>query len=771
MSLLDLDLDRFDEDAWRWRERILGRFEDHWQSGSRPEIDQYLPVDDAGRRHVLVELVHVDLEYRLKTGDGARVEDYLGRYPELASDADVVLDLIAVERELRRRREPGLMLEEYLRRFPSHRTQLLGGPSCGSASGDRRVRLVDQAHAEVSTLTLRRLAHGLPRAGRPLPEGAPPGRGSGPIATIPGGDPPPGAAAWVAPVISGYEIVGELGQGGMGVVYLARQLKLKRLVALKMILPGTKVRAATLERFRIEAEAVARLQHPNIVQIYEVDERGGRPFICLEYVPGGSLAQKLGGTPQAPEAAARVVQALAWAVHAAHEQGVVHRDLKPSNVLLMGDGTPKITDFGLAKQLDMEEGVSLSGEIKGTPSYMAPEQAAGKTLEIGPLADVYALGAILYEMLTGRPPFKAATALETVAQVLEQEPVPPGRLHPKLPRDLETICLKCLEKDPRRRYVSAAALARDLARFLACEPIAARRGRPWARGVKWARRRPAAAGLVAVSAVAVLSVFACVVSLQRQRALIAERELGRIHEKRLRAKELRADMLLRLEGPGTDREQLRRVAGILDTYLETGISEADIHRERGLVRAKLGDHRGALADFTRVLEAERDPAAHVIRGWIYLLVFDAPRLALPDFEEAIQFDANNGDAYNGRGLARLMLGQVPGDAVADAERAIRLGPKEPRLFYNAARTYAQAVGRLGTGDCHPEGQVSYQDRAVQLLREGIGLIPAEGRGRFWEMIESDPAWTPIRRSPGFLGLRTGHPGATGGTGLPTQGGE
>jgi Protein kinase domain len=288
--------------------------------------------------------------------------------------------------------------------------------------------------------------------------------------------------------IPGYEILGILGQGGMGVVYKARHLALDRLVALKMILNSDHSDTLELARFHAEAEALARLQHPNIVQIFEVGEHEGRPYLALEYLDGGSLAAKLGGAPLPPRQAARIMEALAHAVHAAHLRRVVHRDLKPANVLLTTDGIPKVTDFGLAKRLDVGAGLTQTNAIMGTPSYMAPEQAAGKTAEIGPAADVYALGAILYESLTGRPPFRGPSTLETLQQVLSHDPVPPRRLQPRTPRDVERVCLKCLEKQSTRRYASALELAEDLRRFQAGEPVRARPTyrlrRAWRR-VRW----------------------------------------------------------------------------------------------------------------------------------------------------------------------------------------------------------------------------------------------------------------------------------------------
>jgi WD40 repeat protein len=301
------------------------------------------------------------------------------------------------------------------------------------------------------------------------------------------------------PEIPGYEIRGVLGRGGMGVVYKAWQPSLKRLVALKMILAGSHAGPQVLTRFRLEAEAVARLQHPNIVQIYEIGESDNLPYFSLEFVNGGSLAKELGGTPMRARKAAELLETLARAMHHAHRRNLVHRDLKPGNVLLTRAGVPKITDFGLAKQLEEEgEHPTRTGAIMGTPSYMAPEQAEGKTKEIGPAADVYALGAILYECLTGRPPFKAETPFDTLLQVVSEEPVPPRRLQSKTPPDLETICLKCLAKDRRHRYPSAKAMAEDLLRFLDGEPIQARRlgklGRAW----KWCKQHPVFAVLLAV---------------------------------------------------------------------------------------------------------------------------------------------------------------------------------------------------------------------------------------------------------------------------------
>jgi serine/threonine protein kinase len=349
------------------------------------------------------------------------------------------------------------------------------------------------------------------------------------VATIGGAIGPRGTAGG----FPDYEVLGELGHGGMGVVYKARQISLNRIVALKMIGAGAHASPQLRARFHIEAEAVASLQHPNIVQVYEVGEHDNCPYMAMEFLDGGSLDEQLAGKPQPPRAAAALVETLARAMHCAHQRGIIHRDLKPANILLHGatpeketkelrgglkedtpahtpspcypwfSAIPKITDFGLAKRLAEGKGQTSTGAIIGTPSYMAPEQARGRVHDVGPATDVYALGALLYEMLTGLPPFRAATSMATLAKVISEEPTAASRLCPKLPRDLDTICLKCLEKEPAKRYVSAEVLADDLRRFLDGVPIAARPVTLWERSWKWTKRRPAVAALVGVSITAV----------------------------------------------------------------------------------------------------------------------------------------------------------------------------------------------------------------------------------------------------------------------------
>jgi tetratricopeptide (TPR) repeat protein/tRNA A-37 threonylcarbamoyl transferase component Bud32 len=395
-------------------------------------------------------------------GEPRSVEALLDLRPALRDDTDMVLDLIYHEVLLRQRWGESPELSEYVARFPHLADALRAQFEVHQALGSGR-SLLSTIHTE--------------RAHPAVP-----------------------------PTVEGYEILCELGRGGMGVVYKARDTKLNRLVAVKMLRTESPAGAAQHVRFRSEAESMARLEHPNIVRVYEVREHEGRPFFAMELVAGGSLEQRLNGAPQQPRRSARLLQTLARAVHAAHARQLVHRDLKPANVLLAagenGDdpwGLPKVTDFGLAKRLDAGDRETRAGDILGTPCYMAPEQAYGRNDSVGPRTDVWSLGAILYEMLTGRPPFRGETVWDTLQQVGKQEPVPPRRLQPKVPRDLETICLKCLHKEPARRYVSAAALADDLGRFLAGQPIRARALPWWEQAWRYVRGRPTAAACVAVA--------------------------------------------------------------------------------------------------------------------------------------------------------------------------------------------------------------------------------------------------------------------------------
>ncbi len=320
-----------------------------------------------------------------------------------------------------------------------------------------------------------------------------------------------------------YEILESLGCGGMGVVFRAHHYRLKRSVAVKMIVTDGRSPNDARSRFWTEAEAIARLQHPHIVQIHEVGVE--IPYFVLEYVAGGNLCQRLDGRPRPARETAQLIEKLARAIQHAHEQGIIHRDLKPANVLLTLDGEPKITDFGLAKLLDANDHQTRSGALLGTPSYMAPEQASGNGKEIGPATDIYALGAILYEMLAGRPPFRGLTTIHTLQQVRSDEPVSPRRLQPTVPRDLETICLKALAKAPAARYPCAAALADDLRRFLAGTAILARPAGPVIRLIRWCRRNPFKAAAAFSAAALTLGLFIFTTLMLHLRAEARQRDL------------------------------------------------------------------------------------------------------------------------------------------------------------------------------------------------------------------------------------------------------
>lgn len=443
-------------------------------------------------------------------GECLRIEDLLVGF-EGRQRAELLLELVRVEVDLLRSAGQKPMLADYRDRFPNVDWLPVFGDS------------------DTQTFVLK------PRSSNELPE------------------------------ISGYEILRRIGRGGMGTVYQARHLRLNRMVALKIV-EGATEGGELLARFQREAEAIALLQHPHIVQIHEVGESGGQPFLALEYIDGGNLADRLRGEPQPAMNAARLVETLARTIHAAHERGVVHRDLKPANILLVGVresadsastwlsssarigrergsvyGVPKIADFGLSKRRDDDAELTVAGAIFGTPSYMAPEQAAGETSSFGPAVDVYALGAILYEMLTGRPPFKAPTTLETLELVRSVEPLPPTKLQPRVPRDLETICLKCLQKSLTSRYASALELAEELDRFLNGEPIRTRPVGRFERTLKWAQRHPATAWLIAiccVSSVVLIGAWAVFTTQLAEERRLAD--VARIHAEKLRDAATRA---------------------------------------------------------------------------------------------------------------------------------------------------------------------------------------------------------------------------------------
>jgi tRNA A-37 threonylcarbamoyl transferase component Bud32 len=538
----------------------------------------------------LAALVCKELRLCWGKGERVRVEAYLARHPRLADDPELLLDLLYTEFLLSEHAGEAPCPAEYLARFPAHAEALRRRLEVHRALQD--AGLLPPAPG-VLTLDL---------------AGAPPTRDD-PVPDTRGPEEQWAGAGAVA--VPGYEVLGLLGKGGMGVVYKARHQLLGRVVALKMYVHAGHAGPHERRRFRAEAEAVARLQHPGVVQVFEVGEHNGLPYLSLEYCPGGSLAQKLTGTPWQPGPAAALVEALARAVQAAHAAGIVHRDLKPGNVLLADDGTPKVADFSLAKLLDTQ-GHTQTGALIGTPRYMAPEQAAGKK-DVGPAADIYALGAILYEMLTGRPPFLAATTMDLIRQVVSEEPVSVRRLQPKVPRDLETVCLKCLQKDPRHRYASAAALAVDLHRFQAGEPVQARPVGVAERGWRWCRRNPALAG----------SLFAGVLSLLAATVV---------------------SFLFALRADRARQAEAARAAGEAAAKQEADLARQEAQRQlidlcsaSGLTAAREGDPSLALLWFARAMQLARDnkPQEELNRirlaNWLRQVCLPEGAFAVPGF--------------------------------------------------------------------------------------------------------------------------------------------
>ncbi|MDB5385052.1 MAG: protein kinase family protein, partial [Planctomycetaceae bacterium] len=496
--------------------------------------------------------------------------------------------------------------------------------------------------------------------------------------------------------LSDYEIDRPIGQGGMAVVYKARHRRLNRDVALKMFQPGRLPTSREILRFQTEAEAIARLTHPNIIQIFEIGQSGGLPFLALELAEQGTLAQKLQQFSYTPRAAAEFIETLARAVHHAHTQQVIHRDLKPANVLFAKDGTPKVTDFGLAKVLlneaELPRDATRTGEPIGTPRYMAPEQAAGQQDQIGPLTDVYALGTLLYECLTGQAPFVASSVVDTLQKIRFDEPLSPRRLEPSIPRDLDTICLHCLQKEPSRRYASADALADDLRRFLKGEPIQARPTPTWERAWKWCRRRPAHAALIGVG---VLLTFGGVSA-----AFVTTRlEQQRIGKLRNQVADLLIEGRQALERDETDLAYERFRSAWMTVQAESALSD---HRpgvagwfdhSRNAVNKQLWKQRIPPREY----DQRRDEALLQSLLLVGLQPSDAVPAAREAIHDALEFTLPDDPAWQ---TEREQLILVEADLVAQKSgptQALQLLDSQhefsSRLFHERRAAYLQRLGR------------------------------------------------------------------------------
>jgi tetratricopeptide (TPR) repeat protein len=561
----------------------------------------------------------------------------------------------------------------------------------------------------------------------------------------------------VLPRVPGYEVEAVLGSGGIGVVYKAWHQRLNRAVALKMLLAGPFAGPGELERFLREAETVAGLRHANIVQVHEAGDVDGRPYFTMEFVEGGSLAQKLAGMPQPARQAAALVATVAEAVHAAHQRGIVHRDLKPGNILLTADGTPKLTDFGLARRLEGATGLTLSGAPVGTPGYMAPEQAEGKSRDVGPAADVYALGAILYELLTGRPPFRADSAAETTRQVVSKEPVPPSRLNAAVPRDAETICLKCLEKDPRRRYPSAAAFADDLHRFQRNDPIEARPVGPSERTLRWIRRHPTGATLVATALALIGLVIGGGVLFVEQRAELRKEVFTAVAQaEHLRkgfhfddARELLEQAWRRLEP-----------AGPADLCSQVKQAQADLELARNL---EAGRMRAATPSMTGKLKPAG--AESLYAEALYEEIFANAGLGRPDDDIAAVAARVQGSAVGAEIVAALddWASITPDESRrawlltvacgADPD-PLRCRLRQPELWKDGPRLTV-LVQTLGVEELSPQ-LVSALGRV--LLNSGGEVVPLLSRAQarhpqdFWLNFELGWALHESRRSDEALGF-------------------
>lgn len=695
-------------------------------------------------------LLKMDLCKRWQQNEKPTVESYLNHWPELREDSDLVLELVSMEFSFRQGQGESPELTEIVQRFPHLEEELEQPPTAH-----------DQDDSEATH---------------------------------------PSASLASAPAqrIADYDLIDELGRGGMGLVYRARQRKLDRLVALKMILHADYSDSMARERFVREAELIAKLQHPNIVQIFDFGEHEGNPYFSLELVEGGSLDRKLKESPLSPEESAQLVKTLANAIHAAHDIGVIHRDLKPANVLLTDDGIPKITDFGLARQLN-RAGETQEGMIVGTPSYMSPEQAAGRINDISPATDVYALGAILYECLTARPPFKASTTAETILQVIQDEPVSVIRIQSKTPKDLETICLKCLQKDPKKRYHSAMELAEDLERFLDHRPIKARPVGIVEQVFRWMKRHPGIASLLLIIFL-LLGIGMSLITWQwreavheRNRAESAQQSEKQAHAETRDIEEQLTRALVDMSafardigstqiGPGNWSkaiESFELATNVLERRLarkqsvELLVSQMRTYAFLGVVRLKNGQVQQAMQDLQKSAEllprlTQADPTLFGNRAKFgetcYVLgatlrIAGKPEQALMAMSQAVVHlqaalnqEPKNAALRKATSKAYFELGHLQrlqkliAEAAETALERKKLWPDNPDEIYDAACELARCVSALKQ-DNEDQQREKFGKLAVETLNEALkkGLTNPKG-------ILSDKDFIPLRNRDDFKAL-------------------
>eukprot|EP00913_Durusdinium_trenchii_P035318 g33048.t1 len=645
-----------------------------------------------------IDLLCDEFESGVRADEAPRIEDFLKRQCNTASER-LFAELLGIEIQYGRRRDKPLSREGVVARFPQY-TQLIRRLfDDASGAGDSQATVVRDGDTIDAT----------------LPAGA-----------IRGGTQPVLAEV---PQFGDYELLEEIGRGGMGVVYQAKQLKLDRLVALKMIRSGELATDDEVARFYAEAESAAKLDHPHIVPVYDVGEHGGQRFFSMGFVDGHSLSDQLRDGPLSPKEAARLVQTIAQAVHYAHQQGIVHRDLKPANVLIDQAGQPRITDFGLAKRIDDDQGMTQAGQVLGTPGYMPPEQANGDSNAVGPHSDVYSLGAVLYALLIGRPPFHAATVMETLDQVRNREPVALRQFNPAIDKDLETICLKCLEKEPQSRYSTAEQLSDELLRFLDGRPIIARPLSRPAKTWRWCKRKPVLASLSALllGAVGALIVGFVLLMASHRRETEARAEAEKSFRNQTAAvhtffthvsqsKEL-------LKGtPGTQKlrqQLLEQARNYYKEFVEQHANDESLRADLAKAHANLG--------FIEAVIGEKEKAVAAL-----LLAIDIYQQLADDNPAIVKYRSELAEAYGNLGAVHRQTGQ-PEESLAALRKSLKLSKQvvadEPANPEHAA-DLAAGYTSVGTA-CYETGKITEalaaQNAARAIYEKLVRDEPANSR--------------------------------------------
>ena len=707
---------------------LLDRFDQAWSSGDAPEIRDYVPASGElqTRRALIIELIMIDLERRWRAARACKsrgiasstetsrlpamptIEDYLVRYPELGPIETIPLDLIGEEYRVRQIWGDRPPHKEFLQRYPRRSLRPLLNQIDREYRSTSDTNPASTQRSESGTLVYRDLRRQDLANTQNVEK------------TINSEGPTSDSRVDHQSRkrrFGDYELINEIARGGMGVVYKARQLKLNRICALKMILSGTLAGAADIMRFQAEAESAACLDHPGIVPIYEVGEHAGQHYFSMGFVDGTSLQDQLREGPLLPRDAAVVVQKVAQAVAYAHSKGIVHRDLKPANVLVDHHGNPRVTDFGLAKRLTDDSQLTVTGQILGTPSFMPPEQAAGRTSEVNELSDVYSLGALLYALLTGRPPFQTGSPMETLREVLEKDPISAMDLNAQVPRDLETICSKCMQKAPGRRYPSALALSAELQRFLHGEPIQAR---PVSRAEKtwrWCKRNRVTATLMAVCA-------ALLVAGTVSSSILA-------HVARRNASVARVAEAHAIEDKETAVELLGRARRAIDAWLTGGAEDLMYFPGVQQFRERLLQH--AADDYEALLNFDtEDPILKIERAKTFARLGQL-RQSLGDnlaakeaFEKAIatyhSVDIDNAALAQGVAESLTKLGQLAGSLGEHGEAERYFGKANQVLVQelvdetdNASLINAQGVCLMASSVQH--NRIGKFDEAESRLRD------------------------------------------------------